>query len=105
MSPKFFTQKIVSKISKNLDDFRIPVLLPPPQGLLIHYSSEKHKNYLKLSCIFNSLWKKNADHRLGMRSENDGISIGNAPITFEGDHFFWTQGIITKNTWIVGTQG
>ena len=58
MSPKFSTQKIVSKISKNLDDFRIPALLPPPQRLLIHYSSEKHKNYLKLSSIFNSLWKK-----------------------------------------------
>ena len=79
-----------------IEDLLLPLLTPVPalppatqlaDPLPIEEASgtilgPRAQHYLKLSMT------PQADHTFGLRSEDDGIYIGNATVTFEGDDLF-----------------
>ena len=85
-------REAASQITRTIEDLpaQVPALPPPPafaDPLPIEEASgttlgPRTQHYLKLSMT------PQADHTFGLRSERDGIFIGDSPVTFDGDDFF-----------------
>ena len=94
-------KEAASQITRTIEDLpaQVPALPPPPaftDPLPIEEASgttlgSRTQHYLKLSMT------PQADHTFGLRSEDDGIFIGNALVTFEGDDIF-VDGVRYKGT-------